>query len=287
MPKYDAFGREIGEDTLSGLGSGASESAAPPHAEPVPMEAGSPLRAPEPAPAQPPPQPQPTFTAGPAQPRPQAKPERPFVSIPLRPPRQRRRRGLGFIVLFALVVFLGPLLVGGLVIFSAVDGATDAVRDGIESIATPELPAAVPPKGVSGRSLVRRDHFAAALAKLSGSELRLTHLRLAPERIDAQLLTRGGRLRSVQVKPGGDLEQLGSDSGAGFDTASTIPFSRLDPRAPQRLARRGAAKLHVPVSTLQYLVPTLFSGKLTWVAYFKRGRYVMGDAAGRYQRAYP
>ena len=154
-------------------------------------------------------------------------------------------------------------------IFSAVDGATEAVRDGIKTIATPEAaePAAAPPKGVRGRSLVRRDHFAAALAKLRGSELRLTHLRLAPERIIAQQLTRGGRLRTVQVQPGGEMKQLGPDSGPGFDTASTIPMSRLNAGAPQRLARRGAAKLHVPVSTLQYLVPSLFSGKVTWVAY--------------------
>ena len=287
MPKYDAFGREIGEDTLSGLGSGASDNAQP-EAEAVPLEAGSPLRTPEPAPSEP----QPTFTAEPAQPRPQQpqpQPQRPFVSIPLRPPRQKRRRGVGFIVLFVLFIFFAPLLVGGLVIYSAVDGATDAVRDGITSIEAPEAPEvpAVPPKGVSGRSLVRRDHFAAALAKLGGSELRLRHLRLAPERIDAQLLTRGGRLRSVQVKPGGALEQLGSDSGPGFGSASTIPISRLNPRAPQRLARRGAGKLRVPVSTLQYLVPTLFSGQVRWVAYFERGRYVLGDAAGRYQRSYP
>jgi hypothetical protein len=280
VPKYDAFGREIGEETLSGLGSGTSESAEP-EAEAVPMEAGSPLRAPEPQSSTPLAQPQP----------PQPEPQRPFVSIPLRPPRQRRRRGAGFVVLFVLFIFIAPLLAGGLVIFSAVDGATESVRDGLESTikaipATPEAPA-VPPKGVSGRSLVRRDHLAAALGKLSGSELRLTNLRLAPERIDAQLLTRGGRLRSVQVQPGGAIKQFGPDSGPGFDSSSTIPFSRLDPRAPQRLARRGAAKLHVPVSTLQYLVPSLFSGKIIWAAYFEHARYVIGDAAGRYQRSYP
>ena len=67
----------------------------------------------------------------------------------------------------------------------------------------------------------------------------------------------------------------------------TIPIARLNAGAPQRLARRGAAKLGVPVSTLQYLVPSLFSGRITWVAYFKRGRYVLGDAAGRYQGSYP
>ena len=134
---------------------------------------------------------------------------------------------------------------------------------------------------------MRKANFAAALAKLRSSELRLTHLRLAPERIDVQLLTRGGRLRSQQVQPGGAIKQLGSDSGPGFDQSRTIPFARLKPGAPQRLARRGAAKLGVPVSTLQYLVPTLFGGTITWAAYFKRGRYVLGDAAGRYQRSYP
>jgi hypothetical protein len=298
VPKYDAFGREIGEDTFSGLGSDASDTPAP-EAEAVPMEAGSPLRAPEPQPYTPPvqppqppqaqPQPPPVFTAGTQQ----APPQRPFVPNPMRPPRRRRGgRGLVFVLLIGLFVFVAPLVCGGVVIFNAVDGASESVRDGLESTikaiptTTSEAPA-VAPKGVSGKSLVRRSNFAAALAKLSGSELRLTHLRLAPERIDAQLLTRGGSLRLMQVKPGGKPEQLGPDSGSGFDTASTIPFSRLDPGAPQRLARRGARKLKVPVSTLQYIVPSLFSGKITWAAYFERSRYVIGDARGRWQRSYP
>ena len=296
MPKYDAFGREIGEDTFSGLGSGASDNAAP-EAEAVPMEAGSPLREPEPQPytppAQPEPQPQPqqVFTAGPQAPQ-QAPPQRPFVPNPMRPPRKRRSgRGLIFVVLIALFVFVVPVVCGGVVIFNAVDGATETVRNGLDATikaipATPEPPA-VPPKGVSGESLVRRANFAAALAKLRSSELRLTHLRLAPDRIDAQLLTRAGKLRLMQVKPGGEPEQLGPDSGSGFDSARTFAFSRLDPGAPQRLARRGARKLGVPVSTLQYLVPSEWSGKLRWAAYFERGRYVFGDARGRYERSYP
>jgi hypothetical protein len=149
------------------------------------------------------------------------------------------------------------------------------------------VPAAKPPVGLGPRSLARKAEFAAVLSKLRTSELRLTYLRLAPERIDAQLLTRGGRLRSVQAKPGGALERFGPDSGPGFDSSSTIPFARLQPGAPQRLARRGAAKLGVPVARLQYLVPSVDGSTLTWAAYFPRGRYVLGDAAGRYQRSYP
>jgi hypothetical protein len=91
----------------------------------------------------------------------------------------------------------------------------------------------------------------------------------------------------VRVLPGGATKRLGPNSGPGFDSTGTIPISRLDPRVPQRLARRGAATLRVRLSTLQYLVPTLFSGKITWVAYFGHARYVLGDAAGRYWRAFP
>ena len=130
-----------------------------------------------------------------------------------------------------------PLLIGGFVIFNAVDGATESVRDGLESTikaipATPEA-AAVPPKGVSGRSLVRRDHFAAALAKLSGSELRLTHLRVAPERIDAQLLTRAGALRSVQVQAGRRESSSSAPTPGRASTARARSRSRDSTPAPR------------------------------------------------------
>ena len=284
MPKYDAFGREIGEDTLDGLGSGATANPAPQPEDGYSGAAAEPVAAEPAARAEPP-----VFTT---QPQPQPRSERPGVTIPLRPQRRRRSgRGLIFVFLFILFIFVAPLVIGAIAIFNTVDSATEAVRggikDGLESVpATPAKPAAAP-KGVAGRSLVRKANFAAALAKLRGSELRLTHMRLAPERIDVTLLTRAGRLRHVQVQPGGAIKQFGPDSGEGFDQTRTIPFARLNAGAPQRLARRGAAKLGVPVSTLQYLVPTYFSGAITWAAYFKRGRYVLGDAAGRYQRSYP
>jgi hypothetical protein len=91
----------------------------------------------------------------------------------------------------------------------------------------------------------------------------------------------------VQVKPGGKLERFGPDSGPGFDRSSTIAFARINPAAPQRLARAGAERIGVPVRTLQYLVPTNFNGSIMWAAYFTRGRYALGDASGRFQRKYP
>ena len=224
MPKYDAFGREIGEDTLEGLGSGATANPAP---ESEVAEDGYSGAAAEPVAAEPQPSPlraEPQAYTSQPEPPPQ---QGPSVTIPLRPPRRRRGgRGLILVFLFILFIFVAPLVCGAVAIFNTVDNATEAVRggieDGLKSVpATPAEPAEAP-KGIAGRSLVRKANFAAALAKLRGSELRLTHLRLAPERIDAQQLTRAGALRSVQVQPGGSIRQLGPDSGEGFDQASTI-----------------------------------------------------------------
>jgi len=267
VPKYDAFGREIGEDTLGGLGSGATADPAPEDgspAEPVAAE-------PEPTPA--------------SQPRAEHRSD-------TGPARRLLSGGRWLIVLVSvLVLFVVPVVAGVVALVNTVGDATEVVRGGIKEglEARPVTPAkpTVAPKGIAGRSLVRKANFAAALRNLRSSELRLRSLRLAPERIDVQLLTRDGRLRSQQVQPGRAIRQFGPDSGPGFDQSNTIPFALLKAGAPQRLARSGAAKLGVPVSTLQYLVPTLFSGKITWAAYFKRGRYVLGDASGRYQRSYP
>ena len=68
---------------------------------------------------------------------------------------------------------------------------------------------------------------------------------------------------------------------------STIPYARLNPGAPQRLARRGAKEHGVPITELQYAVPTYSGDKLTWVVYFTGGRYVLGDARRRSDRKLP
>ena len=256
MPKYDAFGREIGEDTLEGL-SGTED--APPRPEPA-------------APREPAPEPSGAMAGPPS-------------GLVVR--RSTARRGC--LVAFALIVVVVGLVVAGaaLLVGGAIESGSDALKDTIRAIPKQPVKPVAAPRGLGPRSLVRKAAFGAALKKLRGSGLRLTSLHLAPGRIGAQLLTRGGSLRSVQVQPGGAIERIGPDAGPGFDSTRTIPFARLRPGAPQRLARQGAAKLHVPVSTLQYLVPTLFSGTLTWAAYFKHSRYVIGDAAGRWQRSYP
>jgi hypothetical protein len=304
VPKYDAFGREIGEDTLEGLGG--SSTPAPKtdwraSAWPTPEEVqrAEPV-APE-APAESPPaSAPPTFT------RPSDEAQRKALASQLSgalsqaaaarasagtPGIGVRKRSAGRGCLVAFVVLLAIL--GGLT--AAIVGVVNSVdvKGGTTGAATdpqsvPETPQAAPPKGLGGGSLVRPATFAAAMREIrTKGGGRLTNLRVAPDRIDATLLTSAGRLRSVQVKPGGKLERFGSDSGPGFDQTTTIPFARIRPGAPQRLARAGAERIGVKVATLQYLVPTNFNGSIMWAAYFTRGRYVLGDALGRFQRKYP
>jgi hypothetical protein len=312
VPKYDAFGREIGEDTLAGLGGGPAKPAeeswqdriegenatweaaervetarvdtAADAAEDARQAAAGEQR----------------FTAPAAEPQrqklaaqlssalSQAQAARASGAAPKVTVTKQRSAGRGCLVALIVLLAVGGALVAGIVgAVNSVDikGTVDSIKSAVPE--TPQTPEPAP-KGLGTGSLVRQKNFADALAKIAGSEGgRLTTLRLAPERIDATLLTKDGRLRIVQVKPGGKLEQLGSDSGPGFDQTSTIPYSRLSVSAPQRLARRGAKEIGVPVSTLQYLVPTSFSGKVTWAAYFEHGRYVIGDSRGRFDRAYP
>ena len=313
MPKYDAFGREIGEDTLAGLGGSPSKPTGPSWQErnerdeatwqaAENVEVARIQTAADAADAQ----------AERAEDERQAAageqlgadPQRKALAAQLsgvlnqaaaarstgtRPTVTVQRRGAGRGCLIATVVMLAifGLLIAGIVgLVSSVDVKTGGVSGG--TITTAPEQAKPAPKGLAAGSLVRPANLAAALKEIrtSGGG-KLTHLRVAPDRIDAQLLTPAGRLRSVQVQPGGQLERLGPNSGPGFDQSSTIAFSRLNPAAPQRLARAGAERIHVPISTLQYAVPSVFSGALTWAAYFKHGRYVLGDASGRFQRAYP
>jgi hypothetical protein len=320
VPKYDAFGREIGEDTLQGLGGSPTpapaESAwetrterdeatwqaaenvevarqqAAADAADVQAERTEDARQDAAGASR--------YTATPAAPD---EAQRKALASQLsgvlaqaasqratRPTVTVQRRGTARGCLIAFVVLLAIL--GGLT--AAIVGLVNSVdvKTGGTSGPAKIIPDAIKPKpapkGLGAGSLVRQDNFTAALTQIrTKGGGRLTHLRVAPERVDAQLLTGAGRLRSVQVKPGGSLERFGPDSGAGFDQSTTIPFARLNPAAPQRLARAGAERIGVPVATLQYLVPTKFNGRLMWAAYFTRGRYVLGDASGRFQRKYP
>jgi len=282
VPEYDAFGREIGEDSLAGWRSGASAQPAP---EPVPVpESGlEPApRAPEWEDAAPAPRPalatagsvtagDPLGTASAGTP-----PARPSVSLP----RRRRRSGVRWLV--ALVV----LFVAVRLVMGVAGEVRDTVRDiEIPSVAipTPEAPE-VAPTGLGAGSLLRPAAFERALSDLRGRRIgRIQNLRLAPERIDVSLLTRRGTLVTAQIRAGGELRRFG-ESGAGFGAIGTIPYTRIDTGAPRRLVRAAAERLGRPATRIDYLVATYTSGEVSWGAYFKGGAIFLGDARGRLTR---
>jgi hypothetical protein len=263
VPEYDAFGREIGEDPLKSL----RENTNPASAERPRVEVAAPQTeseteawsgAHEPEPVVAAPEPEPVFVPPPE-----------FVR-----PRRRRSRGVGLAGLLVLAAGIGAI---ALVANSAVEKGKDLIEQ-----AVPEFPdeesVAPTPVGLEANSLIRRDNYAAALATLEESGLgRPTLLRIAPERIDAQLLD-GDTIHVVQVTPDGELREFASSQGTGRPLA----YKSLDAGAPERLVRRGATGKSPP-RNIDYLVVS--PGPPTTVgAYFKNGRIVIGDAHGRPQR---
>ena len=166
-----------------------------------------------------------------------------------------------------------------------ISGLAGKVEDAVNTITIPSTgtsPATPDPTGLDQGSLLRAPAFASAMRRIRGRDIgKLENLRVAPARINATLLTPRTTLVSVQVSPGGRFQQF-SESGEGFGGATeTIPFDRLERRAPQRLARAAAERLGRPVSRVDYLVPSISDGKITWAVYFRGGAIFLGDARGR------
>ncbi len=140
------------------------------------------------------------------------------------------------------------------------------------------------PVGLGSRSLLVRRNLAPALKRLRTSGLgRLRTLRIAPERIDVQLLTRGGRLRSVQLRYDGELRKFGS-SGPGFGSLPTLSFAQIDAGAPARLARGAAGRMKKPVSQVDYVVRIETTPQTAWSVVMRGGGQFVGDARGRITR---
>jgi hypothetical protein len=254
VPKYDAFGREIGDDPLEALRESAP---APPAPEVRPAE---PWPDPEPRPA----------------PEAVAEPDEPAAPPPrIQFVRPRRRRG-GMARLVLTLAILGAVGLAVVNVGTRVEGGIDDIVDSLPKTVDPEPPAT----GVTGDSLVRRANFEAAIATLSRARLgRPLSMRVAPDRIDATLLAAGGRLHQVQITPGGALRELASSAGP---QARTVAYAAIDSAAPERLVRAGATR-KFPARSIDYLV--LSAGPpASWGAYYKGGRIVLGDAHGRKQR---
>jgi hypothetical protein len=193
-----------------------------------------------------------------------------------------------------LVVFLIVVGVLASVAGSLVDAGKD-VRDAVGDLpspreiadgGTPPGAARATPVGLASGSMLRRRNFDRAMKRLRTSGLgRMRSLSIRPDRIDAQLLTKGGSLRSVQVRfDDRAIKDFGA-GGAGFGHLETIPFARIDTAAPARLARSAAGRARLPVSRVDYVVLGASQGTVTWNAYMKAGGgYFAADSRGRITR---
>ena len=275
MPEYDAFGREIGENTLEGLGG---DSRAPERASEA---AGWEARA-EAARAQ--------AAAAPAIPaeEPAPPPERPSPApAPPAPPQTavRRRRGAAPRAIGCLVslIFMGLMLgVIGIVaagIFGSAQNALDDVTDTLDQVRPPaEL------SGITGASLIAPANLAPKLEELAQDGRRAVTVTVWPERLSG-LVVDGRRQRIVNLPADGAVFR--SDPQPANPAAPSFALRALDPEAPARLVRRSAARFAVRPEGINYLVATPDSaggGGHRWVAYFKNGIYVEGDATGKVTR---
>ena len=295
----DPFGRKKDENPLASLGWHADETASV-ELEAEPVEAAAPaapvtIGAPPagersgetPAGAWPPPAPGPRERSVPRD----------------RTPKQRRPKQRSPVTgVIRAVIFLGIViaLLGGVIgtfVDEGVDRAEEFARDfEPPDVQVPAVPgsdeqrpsgraqATLPARGLSVTSLLRPAAFGKAMNRLrTGGYGRLTNLRVAPDRIDASMLTKDGRLRQVQVVPGGAVRVLGT-SPPGFAGAKTMALKGINRNAPSRLTRSAAGRLKQPASRIDYLVLSEFLGSRQWNVYFKGGQIFSADARGRITR---
>lgn len=240
MAEKDAFGRDVGEDPLGAMGWEDTGIAAPPTA-----------LAPESAPG-----------AAPGTPR---------------------RAGV-LRALISVVVVVAAL--GGVAVIAvprvvdAVQSLEDELEDQPVVPRGADEPDATPPAGLQRGSLVLRGNLAPALRRLEqrsdGGRVRL--LRIAADRIDAQVITPEQRLRNLQHRFTGETQVLSDTSAPGIGTAATFAWDDVDPSAPRRIVER--AVRGKSSRELSYLV-LLDTGRLRWSAFLDSGTGFTAGPDGR------
>jgi hypothetical protein len=267
MPR-DAFGREQGEDALEGMGWTSSA----PRGVPVDPDAESDEPAPPvptPSPLAPTPSPAPVTGAAP----PWASAPRPGTFA--RPPGSGRRpRGL--VALFLLVPALLALGVIGSCAVSIVGTAKDAIDLG-EQITLPQDVAEAP---ASRQSMLGPAGLRPALAR-ARQEGKLRTLRVAVDRVDAQLVDAKGRLVVLDIPASGDTHRVVATAAPPGDP---IPWSAVDPKVPMRIARAAARDAHRTVGRVDYLVLLGLSDGPEWELFFKDGVHYSAGVRGRHLR---
>jgi hypothetical protein len=263
MSERDAFGREKGEDSLAEMGWSWSTDAP---ATPTPT--------PTPAPATP----EPAFTAAPAPPP--TNPPAMSAGAPAGPAwtpgppamvRLRRRRRMRGIMVPLLVIGVALVAVGGVTsVLQAGSDAFDEIESAVRDATADAVPTAVAPAptGVESGSLLRPAALKAALAKLPSKQVQT--LRVAPERIDAQVYV-GGKMHVVRVRSDGGVSDVPTPLSGGGKR------SRVDASAPNRIVRTAAKRAGRSPSRVSYLV--LLGNE--WQLFFDDGLHYSASANGR------
>jgi hypothetical protein len=256
MSDVDPFGRKAGEDSLKEMGWSVPASSSAPTTTPVS-----------------------TGSSAPASTPPAAPPTRP---APIRP----RRSGFGrLVLLLRLVVPVGIVVAIGFGVASGVKTAKHTLSIPQFTVPNITLPQITPPSATSSKpatlptglargSLLRPAAMRTAVARLNQLG-RLNDLRVAPDRINAQLV-RGATLRITQVSSDGTVTRNDVD-GAGA-SLSTFPWSYVNALAPTRMVRATGRR----PSTVDYLVLIEFAGRPSWNLYFKDGTHYSAGADGRH-----
>jgi hypothetical protein len=301
MPEYDAFGREIGEDTLAGLGGepgttpqpipssipadGWSERTDHDHAS-SPGSTSSVFAGGSEVPIAPPPQPQ-----GP-QPGSFTIPGQ----IPVAGRPKKARKGMGGLGCLIGLLVLAAVVAGPIIAIVAIVGDTagtiESVRDGLEeaqdgitATVPPAEDAGPPPTGIGGRSMIRPDNLDKAIKVLRRQDGRLGRMTLWPERVNADLVARRDTYRNVALWYDGRLD-VGDPIDVGI-VQDVIGWDRIDPRVPARMVVRSAKRFDLNPARIDYLigeVDAFDDEPLRWVAYFKGGVIIQGDENGRPER---
>ena len=194
-------------------------------------------------------------------------------------PSAPQSRTFPVMVAVAAVVVMASI---GIAFSMLVAGTEEGV---IEPVAVEDAPPAPPPgeapqgeTAVEPGSLLDRPLLARAVKAMRVAELgRPVSLRVSAERIDAQLVTSKGLLRTVQVGVAGVPRELNATQGGRMPS---MPWSAVDPAAPQRMVKTATEREKRSAADVDYLV-LLDLGKPTWGLFFKGGTHYQGNAAGR------
>lgn len=186
---------------------------------------------------------------------------------------RRRRRGRGIIVPLVLMGIIALAIGGATTALQAGDSAFDAFDDIQSAVqdATASVVPAVPaetPTGVESGSLLRPAALAAAINKLPSKKI--LSLRVAPERIDAQVLV-DGKMHVVQVRSDGTVSDVATPVSSGGKTL------KVSPSAPNRIVRTAAKRAGRSPARVSYIV--LLGNE--WQLFFDDGLHFSASANGK------